>query len=130
MPTLLHMPHEIINEIAGYLPNAVDIVNFASVCKALQDVIYHERAACWRWVFAAVYDLPPVKAVSAIRERYVQRDILRRPLVFKFGNGLAARGRYVKAEEEAVNVLRDLIIGKCNFPDSEAPKRPCPTVKL
>ena len=130
MAELLRMPNEIINEIAGHLPNAVDMVNFASASKALQDVIYHERAACWRWVFAALYDLPPLKAVSAIRDRYVQRDILRLRLAYKFGDGLAARGRYIKAEEEAVMVMRELIIGKCNFPAPEAPRRPRPTVKL
>ena len=122
MATLLRMPHEITNQIAGYLPNAHDIVNFANAHKALQDVIYHERAACWRRAFAAVFDLPPVKAVSAIRAKYVQRDILRLRLLFKFGNGLGARGRYTETEEKAVGILRDLIIGKCGVPDPEASK--------
>ena len=105
------MPHEILDKIAYNLPHVDDILSFAKTCSATRNAVYDLHATCWRRRFAKLYDLPPVKAVSAIRAKFVQRDLLRFRLIFKLGNGRAARGRFNKDEEKALNIMRDLVVG-------------------
>lgn len=115
MAGLEKMSCEILNRIAELLPHADDFISFAMTCKVTKNSIYDTHASCWRHRFAILYDLPPVKAVTAIRSKFVKRDLLRFRLIFKLGDGRATRGQITMDEEKALELMRDLIVGTYNM---------------
>lgn len=114
MPGLQDLSYEIYNRIAENLPIAEDIISFAKTCRVTQNAIYDTHASCWRHRFASLYDLPPSKAVTAIRIKFVERKLLRFRLIFKLGDGRASRGKFTMDEEKALKLMRELIVGTYN----------------
>lgn len=115
MPGLEKLSYEIHNRIAEHLPTAKDIVSFAKTCQVTLYAIYDTHASCWRHRFGSFYDLPPNKAVTAIRAKFVERNMIRFKIIYKLGDGRVARGKINTKEEKAVNIMRDLIVGTFNI---------------
>jgi hypothetical protein len=115
MAGLRDLSYEIYNRIAENLPTAEDIISFAKTCRVTQNAIYDTHASCWRHRFGSLYDLPPTKAVTAIRTKFVERKLLRFRLIFKLGDGRASRGHFTEDEERALELMRDLIVGTYNM---------------
>ena len=109
---LLGLPVETLNEIGGYLERASDIMHLSHTCQFLRQVTVHPHAPCWRTFFDDHYDLPPGKAVSALRDRAIERDVLPYTVTYKCGTGEITRGRITPNEEIALKIIRDVIVGK------------------
>lgn len=115
MPGLENLSYEIYNRIAENLPTAKDIVSFAKTCQVTLYAIYDTHASCWRHRFGSYYDLPPNKTVTAIRAKFVERNSIPFKMIFKLGDGRAARGKINIKEEKVVNIMRELIVGTSNM---------------
>jgi len=114
MARLQDMSYEIFNRIAESLPVAEDIILFAKTCRVIKNAIYDTHASCWRHRFAQVFDLPPAKAVTAIRSKFVERGVLRLRLIFKLGDNRITRGMVSRVEEIVLERMRELIVGTYN----------------
>ena len=115
MPGLEDLSYEIYNRIAEILPTAENIISFAKTCRVIHNAVFDTHASCWRHHFGVLYDLPPTKAVTAIRMKFVERKLFRFRLIFKLGDGRASRGKFTKDEEKGLQLMRELIVGTCNM---------------
>lgn len=93
--------------IAHHLDTDKDIVSFRLVCRGTNDAIDADHGSFWRHRFRENYAFKEGPANKELRRVYQRRSkMLRRGTGYNFFRG------YRKREQDVIDVLRDLIVGK------------------
>ncbi|KAJ5906225.1 uncharacterized protein N7473_003141 [Penicillium subrubescens] len=74
--SLLELPNEILQRIAGFLPADQDLRNLNLVCRELRDRVLAPESTLWRTRFNEKYDLPKGRNYAELKMEYQTRAIV------------------------------------------------------
>ena len=101
------LPIEVNENIASFLDTDKDFANFNAICRETHDTIQSHRCGAWRAQWKQEYDLPLGMTGSQLKAQYQERRMYLYTKAFR--DGLA------DAEMNCIRVLKQLVIGKCDY---------------